>query len=335
MLTVTDLHKSYGEVTALDGLSLTARPGRLLGFLGPNGAGKTTTMRSVFGLIHLDAGEVCWDDQPVSSQVRLRFGYMPEARGLYPRVAIGRQLAYLAEPHGLDRTEAAAAGQRWLEHLGLGDRVRDELGDLSHGNQQRVQLAAALVHDPELLVLDEPFSGLDPLGVEAMSEVLRDRAAAGTTVVFSSHQLELVEELCDDVVIVASGRDRLRGTLAQARAAAAERTVEVRLAGGAPVTPPAGATLVDARDGIVRMRVPIDTDARAFLDQLGADAPIEHLSFTAPRLTEIFRDVVGASIADLERDADAPDAVDAAGTDGDASGATTTDTARSDKEHVL
>jgi ABC-2 type transport system ATP-binding protein len=311
VLTVTDLHKSYGEVTALDGMSLTATPGRLLGFLGPNGAGKTTTMRSVFGLLHLDAGTVRWNGQEVDSQVRLRFGYMPEQRGLYPRMAIGRQLVYFAEMHGMAADAARQAATAWLERLGLGDRIDDKLSELSHGNQQRVQLAAALVHDPALLVLDEPFSGLDPLGVQSMSEVLRERAAAGVTVVFSSHQLELVEELCDDVAIVAGGRDRLQGTLEEARAAAEYRNVEVRLAGGVPVTPPRDAELIDARDGIVRLRVPVATDARAFVAGLPEGTVIEHLAFTAPRLTEVFRDVVGASIDDLEErdqaaDHDAP-----------------------------
>ena len=300
MLTVKGLHKTYGDVVALNGMSLTARPGRLLGFLGPNGAGKTTTMRSVFGLVHLDAGEVRWRGREVSGPARLEFGYMPEQRGLYPRMAVGRQLVYLARMHGMATADAQLAAERWLEQLGLGDRAGDKLSDLSHGNQQRVQLAAALVHDPDLLVLDEPFSGLDPLGVQAMSDVLRARAAAGTTVLFSSHQLELVEELCDDVVIVAAGRDRLQGTLEEARAAAGYRNVEVRLAGGAPVTPPRDAELLDTRDGIVRLRVPLGTDARAFVAALDTSAAIEHLAFTAPRLTEVFRDVVGASITDLE-----------------------------------
>ena len=305
MLTVTDLHKAYGEVIALDGMSLTARPGRLLGFLGPNGAGKTTTMRAVFGLVRLDSGQVRWRDAEVTNEVRLRFGYMPEQRGLYPRMLVGPQLRYLAELHGVPAGTAATSAARWLDALGLGDRADARLSDLSHGNQQRVQLAAALVHDPELLVLDEPFSGLDPLGVQAMSDVLRERVEAGATVVFSSHQLELVEELCDDVLIVAHGRDRLAGTLEEARAAASYRRVEVRLAGGAPVTPPADAELVDARDGVVRLRVPITTDAHQLVEHLSRQGTLEHLTFTAPRLTEVFRDVVGASIDDLETDQEA------------------------------
>ncbi|MCC5948003.1 MAG: ATP-binding cassette domain-containing protein [Nitriliruptoraceae bacterium] len=300
MLAVTGLHKTYRDIVALDGVSMRAAPGRLVGFLGPNGAGKTTTMRSIFGLLHLDAGEVTWDGRPIDSEVRLRFGYMPEQRGLYPRMPIGRQLIYFARMHGLDRAAAQRATRSWLEHFGLGERIADPLDDLSHGNQQRVQLAAALVHEPDLLVLDEPFSGLDPLGVHAMSEVLRERARNGTTVVFSSHQLELVEELCDDVVIVAHGRTRLEGTLAEARAAATYRNVEVRLEGGQAVTPPPGGELLGSDDGIVRLRVPVATDARALVAHLPADAVIEHLSFTAPRLTEVFRDVVGASLAEIE-----------------------------------
>jgi ABC-2 type transport system ATP-binding protein len=300
VLTATDLRRTYGEVIALDGLSLTARPGRLLGFLGPNGAGKTTAMRAVFGLVRLEGGEVRWRDEPVTTETRLRFGYMPEQRGLYPRMAVGRQLRYLAELHGVDADTAGTATDRWLSALGLGDRSESKLSELSHGNQQRVQLAAALVHEPELLVLDEPFNGLDPIGVQDMSEVLRERAADGATVVFSSHQLELVEELCDDVVIIAAGRDRLAGTLEEARAAASYRRVEVRLAGGAPIEPPADAELVDARDGVVRLRVPVTTDARRLVELLSTQGVIEHLTFTAPRLTEVFRDVVGASIHELE-----------------------------------
>ena len=306
MLTVSGLRKTYGDVVALDDVTLTAEPGRLVGFLGPNGAGKTTTMRAVFGLVHLDAGEVAWHGRPVDSVVRLGFGYMPEQRGLYPRMPIGRQLTYFARMHGVETERARASTEHWLRRLGLEDRLDSPLDDLSHGNQQRVQLAAALVHEPRLLVLDEPFSGLDPIGVQAMSEVLREQAQQGTTVLFSSHQLELVEELCDDVVIIADGRDRLRGTLEQAQAAASYRNVEVRLAGGVTVTPPPGAELVEARDGIVRLRVPVETDARELIAAL-PPAPIEHLTFTAPRLTEVFRDVVGASIAELEDVEHGPD----------------------------
>jgi len=300
MLELSDLRKRYGRIVALDGLTLTARRGRLLGFLGPNGAGKTTAMRAVFGLVRLDAGAVRWDGQEITMPRRLRFGYMPEQRGLYPRMPVGQQLAYLARLRGVKAGQAAHSAQRWLEHLGLGDRAGDPVSQLSHGNQQRVQLAAALVHDPDLLVLDEPFSGLDPLGVEAMSKVLRERARDGAAVVFSSHQLDLVEDICDDVVIVAAGRDRTAGTLEEVRAAGGYRRAEVRLAGGRSIDPPAGIRLVDARGGGVRLRVPVGTDARALLDLLAPQGTVERFSLEPPPLSEVFRDVVGASVAELE-----------------------------------
>ena len=301
MLELQDLSKRYGDVAALDGLSLTARPGRLLGFLGPNGAGKTTAMRSVFGLVRLDAGRVTWEGRPIGADDLLRFGYMPEQRGLYPRMPSGAQLVYLARLHGVPEEAAEAAASRWLERLGLGDRGDDPVNDLSHGNQQRVQLAAALVHDPELLVLDEPFSGLDPLGVEAMSQVLRDRAADGTTVVFSSHQLDLVEELCDDVVIIAGGRDRLAGTLADVRASASHRRVEVRIAGALATAPP-GAEIEGEREGVVRMRVPAHETPGSLLRSLSEQGPVERFAFEPPSLSEIFREAVGMSLAAAERE---------------------------------
>lgn len=310
MLELKDLTKRYGEVVALDGLTLRAQPGRLVGFLGPNGSGKTTAMRSVFGLVRLDAGTVTWRGDPVGVEQRLRFGYMPEQRGLYPRMAAGRQLTYLARLRGMPADQASRAAHRWLEEFGLAARAGDAVSQLSHGNQQRVQLAAALVHEPDVLVLDEPFSGLDPLGVEAMSAVLRDRARDGATVIFSSHQLDLVEELCDDVVIVAAGRDRATGTLEDVRGAGAYRRVEIRLAGGGPIDPPAGTEVVGTRDGVVRLRVPVDTDARGFLERIASQGSVERFTLAPPPLSEVFSDVVGATIAELEAVASAAGSVD-------------------------
>ncbi len=307
MLELHDLHKSYGDVTALDGLSLTARPGRILGFLGPNGAGKTTSMRSVFGLVELDEGRVSWQGEPITAVERLRFGYMPEQRGLYPRMPPARQLAFLARLHGMDAAAAADAGLQWLERLGLGDRADEPVSGLSHGNQQRVQLAAALVHDPDLLVLDEPFSGLDPLGVAAMSEVLAQRAAEGATVVFSSHQLDLVEDLVDDVVIVAHGRDRLAGPLDEVRRSTGTQTVTFGLADG---TVPDSLLLDDgielptspAREGLVRLQVDADTAPEQVMAAVTAIGEVRRFSFEPPTLSEVFRDVVGMSLADVEAD---------------------------------
>src|SRR3954464_11657939 len=204
-LEMTHLDKSYGSVRALRDLSFAVPAGEIVGFVGSNGAGKAQTMRIVLGVLEADAGEVRWDGALVDHHVRRRIGYMPEERGLYPRMRVGDQLVYLARLHGMGAADARRSMEHWTEVLGVDARRNDEVLKLSLGNQQRVQLAAALVHHPEILVLDEPFSGLDPVAVDVMSGVLREQAAAGVPVLFSSHQLELVEALCDRVGIIKSG----------------------------------------------------------------------------------------------------------------------------------
>ena len=199
---------------ALDGLSLTVGPGRIFGFLGPDGAGKTTAMRIVMGIERPDEGAVRWGGRLLTRADRLAFGYMPELRGLYPKMRVRDQLAYLARLHGLTAGHAAGACDRWLRRLGIGAQGYERIEALSHGNQQRVQLAAALVHDPRVLVLDEPFSGLDPLGIKDMAEVLRELAQAGVTVVFSSYQLDLVQDVCDEVAVIDRERSCSRARFA-------------------------------------------------------------------------------------------------------------------------
>ena len=292
-----DLVKRYGDVVALDGCSLQVERGRMLGFLGANGAGKTTAMRAVFGLVGLDSGAVSWDGAPIGRHERVRFGYMPEQRGLYPKMGIADQLAHLARLHGIDRADAERAARHWLDVLGLGDRVHDDLEALSHGNQQRVQLAAALVHGPELLVLDEPFSGLDPIGVEAMNQVLRQQAEAGRAIVFSSHQLDLVQSLCDDVTVVAHGSDILSGTLDELRASSGNRRVEVGLAEGEiwdPTDDFPEAQIVPSAHGRVHLLVAAGTDPVAILASARRSAQVVQFIFEPPRLSELFVEAVNS-----------------------------------------
>ena len=207
MLEVNDLAKRYGRVVALDGATFTARPGRIVGFLGPNGAGKTTTMRCIFGLARPDRGDVRWNGRLGRPRRRAcGSGTCPSSAASTHGCGSASSCRYFAQQHGLRGRDADAAATRWLDRMGLGDRAKSKLEELSHGNQQRVQLAVALAHDPELLVLDEPFSGLDPIGIATMTEVVNERAKAGVGVVFSSHQLDLVEDVCEDVVIIAKGR---------------------------------------------------------------------------------------------------------------------------------
>jgi ABC-2 type transport system ATP-binding protein len=294
VLSVAGASKRFGPVVALDAASLEVPPERIVGFLGPNGAGKTTAMRSIFGLVRLDAGEVCWEGRPVDRETRLRFGYMPEERGLYPKMPAGPQLAYLAELHGLPRTEALTQARSWLERLGLGDRVETPVEHLSHGNQQRVQLAAALVHGPQLLVLDEPFSGLDPVAVETLGEVLRAEAERGAGVLFSSHQLDLVEDLCQDVTIVAGGRVVASGAVGELRAGAGRLRIDLEVEGAPdgwrPELP--GAEQLEPRNGSLRLLVDEDADPNVVLAQARAAGRVRSFSFGPPTLAELFLEAV-------------------------------------------
>jgi ABC-2 type transport system ATP-binding protein len=302
MLEIRGLTKRYGAVTALDAASFTASRGRLVGFLGPNGAGKTTTMRCVFGLATPDTGDVRWDGRPVDPATRLRFGYMPEQRGLYPRMRVGEQLAYFAQHHGLSAREARDRAASWLERFGLADRTKSKLEDLSHGNQQRVQLATALVHDPELLVLDEPFSGLDPIGIATMSEVLRERARAGVGVVFSSHQLDLVEEVCEDVVIISRGRVVAEGGIEELKAAAGRRHLEVEVAGsgGTWLTASNHHTVLEHDGDRVKVLVDERVDLGALLAQARAAGEVRQFTYQPPRLSELFMEAVADPSGDPE-----------------------------------
>ncbi|AOZ73279.1 ABC transporter ATP-binding protein [Boudabousia tangfeifanii] len=206
MLSINRLSKNFGDLKAVNELSFEVPDGEIVGFVGANGAGKSTTMRIAMGVLSASSGEVLWDGAPISRDNQRSIGYMPEERGLYPKMKVGDQLIYLARLHGLDKATAAKAVDHWLAALNLSERKNDQLQKLSLGNQQRVQLAAALVFDPTFLILDEPFSGLDPVAVEVMSQVLIERAQSGVATLFSSHQLDLVERLCDRVVIIREGR---------------------------------------------------------------------------------------------------------------------------------
>jgi ABC-2 type transport system ATP-binding protein len=291
MLEFWDVSKRYGTVAALASCTFRVRPGRLTGFVGPNGAGKTTAMRAIFGLVAPDAGTVSWCGHAVSVADRQRFGYMPEERGLYPRMRVADQLVFLGRLSGLSAAAATREADRWLDALGLGDRKKACLDDLSHGNQQRVQLAAALVHAPELLVLDEPFSGLDPIAMDSMSALLVDLARGGAAVLFSSHQLDIVEHLCEDVIVIDSGHVVLTGELDKIRATAPDRYIDVTVATNPQQLLHLPGTSVVVHDGDrVRLRVARTVDPMTLL--AGLDGDVVRMSYEPPTLSELFRGAV-------------------------------------------
>lgn len=304
-LEIDGLRRTYGTVTALDGLTFGVPAGQVFGFLGPNGAGKTTTMRAVFGVTAVDAGQIRWRGRPVDEAARRTFGYMPEERGLYPAMELADQVEYFARLHGMDGPAATRAASHWIGRLGLSGREKTRIDALSHGNQQRAQLAVALVHDPELLVLDEPFSGLDPGGIDDMSSILAERAAAGVTVLFSSHQLDLVEDICEAVAIIHQGRLVVSGPVADLRRGDRPR-LAVRVTGdrdaawAAGFGPATGTVDAVRPDGTAEISITSAADSPVILDLARAAGPVEHFAYEDRRLSEVFRQATGASVGQAE-----------------------------------
>jgi ABC-2 type transport system ATP-binding protein len=297
-LVCAGLRKQFGQLTALGGLDLEVPRGELVGFLGPNGAGKSTTMRSILGLLALDGGTITWNGQRISADDRRNIGYMPQERGLYPRMRVGEHIAYIGRLAGLDASVADDRAHHWADHVGLADRFDDLIQDLSTGNQQRVQLAVSMVHEPELMVLDEPFAGLDPVAVATLSNVMLAQVEKGTTVVFSSHQLELVQDLASSLTIVANGTTRAVGSTSELRRRAPHRLLRVEWAGDVADWPdwiPNVGTPRQAPPGVTLIEVPANADSAALVAAAATAGPFVSVSYEPPSLEEIFIDIVGAA----------------------------------------
>ncbi len=285
------LSRTFGDVRAVEGVDLVVRPGGLTGFVGGNGAGKTTTMRMVMGLLRPDAGEVLWDGRPMTGADRRRFGYMPEERGLYPKQKVADQLTYLARLSGMSTADARSAIETHLERFGLAERAKDRVEALSLGNQQRVQIIAALLHRPTALVLDEPFSGLDPAAVDAMADILRDHAASGVPVLFSSHQLDLVERLCDHLIVLSRGRVVAQGAVDALRAGGPTRYRLVTDADAGWVRDVRGIHVHDVDGSAVLLELVTEGAEQAVLREAVARGAVREFSRVVPPLAEIYREV--------------------------------------------
>jgi ABC-2 type transport system ATP-binding protein len=292
-LDLRGITKQYGDLLAVRDLSLQVHPGEVFGFVGSNGAGKTTTMRIVLGVLLADAGEVLWNGTPITFGTRRRIGYMPEERGLYPKMRLAEQLTYLAELHGVPPASARKSASSWLERFELQKRANDEVQKLSHGNQQRVQLAAALVSDPVMLVLDEPFAGLDPEAVDSMSDVLHEQASAGIPVVFSSHQLDLVERISDRVGIIQRGHLVAYGSVAELRGQGPARWwVDAPAAPQGWAAHLAGVHFVRTEGSGVLLELDPSVDDQVLLRTALATGPVREFRRDRPSLLEIFREAM-------------------------------------------
>ncbi len=300
MIELNGITRSFGDRQVLNDVTFSVAGGRMTGFVGGNGAGKTTTMRIILGVLAQGSGTVTLDGQPITAGDRSRFGYMPEERGLYPKMKVAEQLVYLGKLHGLSAAAAKSEVDGLLERLGLAERGGDTLESLSLGNQQRAQIAAALVHRPIALVLDEPFSGLDPMAVDVVLGVLRDYAAQGVPVLFSSHQLDIVERLCDDVTVIGGGRILASGSRESLRAQHSGREFEIELTGAAAdagwVRDQAGISLTHLDGGYARFEAENDAAAQAVLARAltGSADGTQVLRFgkLTPSLAQIFKEVV-------------------------------------------
>ena len=285
------LSRTFGEIRAVDDISFTVGAGRLTGFVGGNGAGKTTTMRMVMGVLSPSGGEVLWDGRPITALDRRQFGYMPEERGLYPKQAVLDQLVYLGRLRGLSASAAKASVTAHLERLGLAERAKDHVEKLSLGNQQRVQIIAALMGRPRALVLDEPFSGLDPAAVDNMADLLREHTARGVPVLFSSHQLDLVERLCERLVVLAKGRVVASGSPDELRSTSVSRHRLVLSGDAGWVRGVGGVHAVDVEGHTALLEVVEHGAERALLEEALRRGEVHEFSPQRPTLAQIYREV--------------------------------------------
>jgi ABC-2 type transport system ATP-binding protein len=291
MLELDALTRRFGDLVAVDEVSFAVPPGQLTGFVGGNGAGKTTAMRMIMGVLGITGGEVRWQGRPITSEDRRGFGYMPEERGLYPKQGVLDQLVYLGELGGMSAQAARASVMEHLERFGLAERAKDKVEKLSLGNQQRVQIIAAVMRQPSCLILDEPFSGLDPLAVDAMADLLREHTGRGAPVLFSSHQLDLVERLCDRLVILNQGQVVASGSKAELEATGSSRyRITISTDAGWMRDVP-GIHVDDLDDNSALFEIVTAGAEQALLRQAAGRADVLEFRPVRPSLSEIYREV--------------------------------------------
>jgi ABC-2 type transport system ATP-binding protein len=302
-LVVEGLRKRFGDVVALDEVSFTVEPGRIFGLLGANGAGKTTSMRIVLDILRADAGRVTWQGVENTGLPRRTWGYLPEERGLYPRMKVGEQLRFFSALYGVSNADATAEIDDWLERFRIPDYRDRRVEELSKGNQQKIQFIAAILHDPDVLIMDEPFTGLDPVNVRLLKEAFLEMRDRGKTLVFSTHQMETVEELCEAIAIVDRGRVVVHGAVRDVKRAMGRQVVRLATDGddhGATwIRELPGVTVTLEREDYIELNVPADRDPETVLRAaIERGDRVTLFEITEPSLEEIFIEHVGHRAVD-------------------------------------
>lgn len=301
VLEVRRATKRYGRITAADAVSFKAHPGRILGFLGPNGAGKTTTIRMIAHITAPDEGEVLFEGRPVGAWSQQQMGYLPEERGLYKKLKVAEQLRYLARLKGVSAADSQSRITYWLDRMGLAKWATSKTQDLSKGMQQKMQFIATVLAEPRLLILDEPFSGLDPVNSELLRTIIAELKEKGCTILFASHRMEQVEQLCDDICLVAKGKVVLGGSLRDVKRRYRRDKLALEFEGEAPgfrdIMMSGAVKLLEHKDEKYVLKLSPDADAMAILDHLRASPDVNLLRFELlePTMTEIFIKTVGAA----------------------------------------
>jgi ABC-2 type transport system ATP-binding protein len=295
-LTIADVNKSFGSFHAVRGINFEVGPGRIFGFLGTNGAGKTTTMRMILDIIRQDSGTIAWNGTPVNDLPRRRFGYLPEERGLYPKMQVEDQLVFLAQLSGAQKSTVLQELDEWLKRLDIEENRHRTVEQLSKGNQQKVQFLAAILHDPDILVLDEPFSGLDPVNTEQMKQAFLAMRDRGKTVIFSTHQLDQAQELCQDVAIIHRGVIVAGGDVDAVRRSTGKQNVRFAVTGDDRIPwldDLPNTQVLRRREDYTELAVPDEQAARSILrEAMRREVPVERFEISAPSLNDVFLSVV-------------------------------------------
>jgi len=306
-LVVDSITKRFGEVVALDDASFTVEPGRIFGLLGANGAGKTTSMRIVLDILRADSGRVTWQGTENIALPRRTWGYLPEERGLYPRMKVGDQLRFFAALYGVPDADARTEIGDWLERFRIPEYLDRKVEELSKGNQQKIQFIAAILHDPDVLIMDEPFTGLDPVNVRLLKEAFLEMKGRGKTLIFSTHQMEQVEELCESIAIVDQGRVIVSGAVRDVKRAMGRQVV--RLATDADgngadwLASVPGVQITSRREDYVELHVPADRDPSSILRAaIDRGERVTRFEIADPSLEEIFVEHVGRRAIDEEEE---------------------------------